>query len=299
MSLYHAIAGQAEIIRTIQKDQTYIDELRSNLSDMLLMISQKNWFKYNHLCKLIAEISYHHYAILNNLQTLGEEYTGIIQVDSQYSELPNKAVQILSICLEYGGEYFVTKFLAKLQNEIRKNDDFIPEVREKFIKWIDFIKIVVPYVNGIHSSVFYIKGGRYHISKQLTSINYILVRNWLKENHSVYGFKLLGIFTLLQLLLSLVIKLKQQYLLTKSAATVKSNQFSTSSSSSALELNKNSDGNSRTCTLCMEPLTDITVTECGHLFCWFCILNWLDEKEICPICRETIKKSKLVPLQNY
>lgn len=92
MSLYHAHAGQAEIIRTIQKDQSYIDEIRGQLSEILLLVSQRNWFKYQHLCKLIAEILYHHYAIVNNLQTLGEEYTGIIQVDSNYVMLPNKAV---------------------------------------------------------------------------------------------------------------------------------------------------------------------------------------------------------------
>jgi len=35
---------------------------------------------------------------------------------------------------------------------------------------------------------------------------------------------------------------------------------------------------SRTCTLCLEERTDSCSTECGHLFCWNCIVGWGREK---------------------
>lgn len=35
---------------------------------------------------------------------------------------------------------------------------------------------------------------------------------------------------------------------------------------------------SRTCTLCLEERTDTCSTECGHLFCWSCIIGWGREK---------------------
>jgi len=37
---------------------------------------------------------------------------------------------------------------------------------------------------------------------------------------------------------------------------------------------------SRTCTLCLEERTDSCTTECGHLFCWNCIVGWGREKVI-------------------
>lgn len=35
---------------------------------------------------------------------------------------------------------------------------------------------------------------------------------------------------------------------------------------------------SRNCTLCLEERTATTSTECGHLFCWDCIVGWGREK---------------------
>lgn len=35
---------------------------------------------------------------------------------------------------------------------------------------------------------------------------------------------------------------------------------------------------SRNCTLCLEERTDSCATECGHLFCWNCIVGWGTEK---------------------
>jgi len=35
---------------------------------------------------------------------------------------------------------------------------------------------------------------------------------------------------------------------------------------------------SRNCTLCLEERTDSCTTECGHLFCWNCIVGWGREK---------------------
>ncbi|XP_053662992.1 peroxisome biogenesis factor 10 [Anopheles marshallii] len=291
MSLFHANAGQAEIIRSVQKDQEHIEYIRTALSEVLLLLSQRHWFKYNSLCKLIAEILYHHYAILNNLQTLGEEYTGIIQVDANYVMLPNKALQLLAILLEYVGEHVVDRVLTYLQTEIDRSEELLESVKNALHKLIDTLRVVVPYVRGFHTSLFYINGRKYHISKRLTGINYVLIRNWLKEDHSVYGYRVLGYVTLTQLVLALAARYRQY----RSEPTTKSIPARATSGkrSSSASLR------ARNCALCMDTTQDISVTQCGHLFCWHCILNWLDKRQICPICRETVKKTRVVRLQNF
>ena len=42
----------------------------------------------------------------------------------------------------------------------------------------------------------------------------------------------------------------------------------------------------RKCTLCLEPMKDPSSTTCGHTFCFTCILDWLGEKQECPLCRQ-------------
>jgi E3 ubiquitin-protein ligase RNF5 len=45
------------------------------------------------------------------------------------------------------------------------------------------------------------------------------------------------------------------------------------------------------CVICMDDVTDLTVTHCGHLFCSACLHSALHidvTKRVCPICRQKI-----------
>ncbi|KAK1756137.1 hypothetical protein QBC47DRAFT_181024 [Echria macrotheca] len=45
------------------------------------------------------------------------------------------------------------------------------------------------------------------------------------------------------------------------------------------------------CVICMDDVTDLTVTHCGHVFCGECLhtaLTMDQSKKICPICRQKI-----------
>lgn len=54
----------------------------------------------------------------------------------------------------------------------------------------------------------------------------------------------------------------------------------------------------RTCTLCLEERTATCVTECGHLFDWNCIYSWGRERAECPLCRQSLNLTKLLPIYN-
>lgn len=119
----------------------------------------------------------------------------------------------------------------------------------------------------------------------------VLVRYWLKQDHSVTGYRFLGAITLLQAFISLLIYIRKQFLSTKeNTKTLYSRSKSTIGKPST---------SSEICILCMDNRKDVSAIPCGHIFCWECILEWLTTKNECPICREPSKPSNVVYLFNY
>lgn len=54
----------------------------------------------------------------------------------------------------------------------------------------------------------------------------------------------------------------------------------------------------RKCTLCLEELKDPAATQCGHVFCWTCIGDWVREKPECPLCRRAALVQHILPLRS-
>jgi len=53
------------------------------------------------------------------------------------------------------------------------------------------------------------------------------------------------------------------------------------------------------CKICMDVAKSPVVTQCGHLYCWECILRWSEHKKSesieCPVCNYVLNVNKLIP----
>ncbi|TIB73472.1 hypothetical protein E3Q23_02988 [Wallemia mellicola] len=53
----------------------------------------------------------------------------------------------------------------------------------------------------------------------------------------------------------------------------------------------------RKCILCLETRKATSAMLCGHLYCWYCLENWLREKNECPLCRQHTTLKDVIPVE--
>ncbi|XP_010508626.1 PREDICTED: uncharacterized protein LOC104785173 [Camelina sativa] len=65
-----------------------------------------------------------------------------------------------------------------------------------------------------------------------------------------------------------------------------------------VEKSVGSDGSFFDCYICLDLSKDPVVTNCGHLYCWSCIYQWLQTSEAkeCPVCKGEISVKTVTPI---
>ncbi|XP_046674247.1 peroxisome biogenesis factor 10-like [Homalodisca vitripennis] len=279
--------GPAEIVRAKQKDDIYSDRLQKLWLDVLLKCGGTQLWMQLRTTIPVGHFLYGVATTLSGLQTLGEEYTGIVQVDSTKTAVPRFLNRLLMLVLDNFGSVLLTFGLNKLDKFVQSNPNLQPQAKKEISETIRTLKAILPFLERCHRALFYCGGLYYQISKRFTSIQYVLVRRWLKDYQSMYGFKLLGIVTAIHLIGT------SMHASWKWFFTPKTSEFA------AVEEPASQCASARKCPLCLEERRNVSATPCGHLFCWSCILEWLQTQNQCPLCRERVEPSRIVPLKNY
>lgn len=268
-----AVASTAAIFRAAQKDEFFISKLASQCSDVLRLIGNKTWNKYSRHVTQASQILYGYLTTLKDLQTLGEEYTGIIQVDDTYMKIPFKLYQIICILLGAYGETIVTSIFNNLKKKVINNEDLKPEAKQKFLKLLSIIQWSLPIIKDLHQGWFFMGGQHYNIEKRLMGINY--VSSVPGANPPLGLLRPLCIPTFARAVLNTVNNPPVfDEILSKDAKTSASNATS--------------------CPGCLEPNLTPCALPCGHILCNRCGRS----SNTCFLCRAPYFPRRTVPLQN-
>ncbi|KAG7156827.1 Peroxisome biogenesis factor 10-like [Homarus americanus] len=183
----------------------------------------------------------------------------------------------------------IRRLLSKLEDSARsgKLSTYLrPELKNVILQQMPTLRYSLTLLHRIHLATFYFTGAFYHISKRVTGIKYVLVREWLGDSSASKSFQVLGTVLLTHILLTTMYAVYTHLF-------VKPPPENTQPSAKCYVDSK------KQCSLCLDERKYSCVTPCGHLFCWQCIQECLQTSQQCPLCRHPATPAQVVPLLNY
>lgn len=194
-------------------------------------------------------------------------------------------------------------------------------IQKYILEHLDSITSLSP-IYALSIATFYFTGSYYHLSKRFWGLRYVFTKK-LEDGEQRIGYEVLGVLLVLQIAVQAILHLRKiRTSMQTEEAGVESPGPKREGDSLLPSIQNPSNipllpadtprydlaeddnavpwiptGQQRKCTLCLELFKDPSVTTCGHVFCWTCVRDWVREKPECPLCRQDVRLSKVLPLR--
>ncbi|KIK99903.1 hypothetical protein PAXRUDRAFT_131046 [Paxillus rubicundulus Ve08.2h10] len=310
-------ARQVQIIRANQRDLFHVSSFKEQAETVLRSWFGTRWLtRWDKEVDVVVKLLYYGLSVGRAVQTLGEEYTDIWEHSALTGQTPSKVSRIALVLLPILPSYILARCGSRL--------GFLSP---KVATALRILPTCLEVAAEINLAAFYLRGTYYDLTKRILGIRHI---SPTPENLHVRppSYSLLGILIFIRVLHRLITYLRSRSQLTSEksygkrsvddahdmfiddrlVSTMLESVDPESIPAKLAEEDENTILNvssipasvraGRTCTLCLEERTDSCATECGHLFCWSCIVGWGREKAECPLCRQGLNLTRLLPIYN-
>lgn len=156
--------------------------------------------KHKELIYGVSQVLYYAFTTLSKLQTLGEEYTKIVQVGNTGKHIPGFSVNHTALMLEnvlicfnkllltkycflqqslgmilahVFGDKLIALALDRFIDEVRRNKLITFQARDQIVHVLTVIKSLVPLFQSLNRVLFYWNGSFYTWAKRFFNIRYV------------------------------------------------------------------------------------------------------------------------------
>ena len=217
---------------------------------------------------------------LKNNLSIGEEYTRI--------KIKNKNI-ILYYLIVSSSSLLIKSIIEKLFGRIKEY--LILNKKRNWLKTFQYLEKFNDFYPIIENLAFI-----FYIKRSQKDIDLLNVPIEKKDKLLIGNFDYLK-FSEYLLLIKLFLKFIQLFSYEKNNINIKniSNNYNLS-----LKIDKYRIQNySKICSICLNNFTNISTTICGHLFCWKCIIQYLQKNNYCPKCRKLCLPREVILLKNF
>jgi len=297
MRLRPALA--AEILRAAQKDSAHLTDLESEVSALVLeVVGPVWWARIKEWLGPGVRTLYYVLTTVSSYQTLGEEYTGILQVTPGRLRLPSILTRLVTVLLHCLLPTLLLKLCRCVEKSLLQNSFLLtPGARSTLLHLLPVLSNTIHFLDRLNLCVFYFQGTFYHIANRLTGVSYVKIAREEKDHDDTRPiFRILGLVASIHLVIGLI-----QSLLTVNKRIQEEEKEDDNEDDLTSTPRPEVPLRSR-CSLCLDRLGTrgvTTATSCGHVYCWRCILECLHSTGQCPQCRRRVQPHTVIPCRNY